>query len=1042
MDGEPQLLARDRELAQLDAAVARVAEGRGGCVVIEGIPGSGRSSLLAAAVARAGRRGLATAAVRATLADPREPFGVALRLLDERLRMLPAAARDELLGRCAALADDGSAAASAASGRGQAAQLGGEAAIGRELRWLLADRAADQPLLIAIDDADGVDGPTARWLRALASGSGRLAVAVCVAALPARSDGLIADLLALPDTVSLRPGPLPQAAIATLLGQAAPSSDAGAHAAAPADDGPARPTARRPDPPADAPRDAAARADGDALAAAVAAATGGRPGLVAAAVAAIADRDDDPLRWLAGAAAPPPALIAAARAPLRRLSPQARTLARAAALLADEATGARGARLAQLAPAAADAAFAELRRAGVAGGDGRVAPPLLRRALADDATADDGGRMRLAAARTLADRPEAAGRQLLAAPVGGGEEAVALLRTAADRAAGAGDHAHAARLLARALAESPQGEVALEVVIALAEAEAAQGRDDAAAPIDRALADGALCGRSRARGLLAAGRLHHDAGRTRAAFDAFAAGLAALEDDPEPALEAELRAHLTTASFWTVERRRAPGPEPLERAIGGAPPPPARRRLLAQTALELALRGEQRERLVALALQATASGALLDDGPFGLLADRIATAALIVADALDDADRIAGAHIARVRDDPATAAPAWWARAYARRRAGRVAAALADARPAVELGERVGHGNLPLARSELALTLLARGDVEAAAAALPAADAIDAAGDGEDPTTQIRAGEAVAAVALARGEAAAALELLLAAGERWAAVGAVNPAVSGWQAAASAAALRLGSRALARQLARDALERARAFGAPRAVAVALGATAAAADTPEERVALLREAVVTIDGSPARLTQAQARVALGEALAETGATAGVATAGLTPTGAPAAGATAGSASGAAASAATAAGELRAGHELALRCGALGLAARARAALAEVGGGRAAAPRPAGARDRPATAAGGATRAAAGLSDAAAPVVALAVEGRTNREIAAALHLSEKTVEFHLRNAYRALGIRSRHQLAQALADARVAEIVAGRPRPAADRPARG
>ena len=37
------------------------------------------------------------------------------------------------------------------------------------------------------------------------------------------------------------------------------------------------------------------------------------------------------------------------------------------------------------------------------------------------------------------------------------------------------------------------------------------------------------------------------------------------------------------------------------------------------------------------------------------------------------------------------------------------------------------------------------------------------------------------------------------------------------------------------------------------------------------------------------------------------------------------------------------------------------------------------------------------------------------GATNREAAASLFLSEKTVEFHLSNAYRKLGVRSRGEL---------------------------
>ena len=45
--------------------------------------------------------------------------------------------------------------------------------------------------------------------------------------------------------------------------------------------------------------------------------------------------------------------------------------------------------------------------------------------------------------------------------------------------------------------------------------------------------------------------------------------------------------------------------------------------------------------------------------------------------------------------------------------------------------------------------------------------------------------------------------------------------------------------------------------------------------------------------------------------------------------------------------------------------------------------------------------------------------MAAEGRSNRDIAQALFVTPKTVEVHLSNAYRKLGIRSRRELPEAL-----------------------
>ncbi len=81
------------------------------------------------------------------------------------------------------------------------------------------------------------------------------------------------------------------------------------------------------------------------------------------------------------------------------------------------------------------------------------------------------------------------------------------------------------------------------------------------------------------------------------------------------------------------------------------------------------------------------------------------------------------------------------------------------------------------------------------------------------------------------------------------------------------------------------------------------------------------------------------------------------------------------------------------------GAAGWARRARSELERVGGRR---------------------RAEGGLTPSERRVIELAAEGRSNKEIAAALYVTVNTVEVHLARAYAKLGVRSRAQLARRLA----------------------
>jgi DNA-binding CsgD family transcriptional regulator len=59
--------------------------------------------------------------------------------------------------------------------------------------------------------------------------------------------------------------------------------------------------------------------------------------------------------------------------------------------------------------------------------------------------------------------------------------------------------------------------------------------------------------------------------------------------------------------------------------------------------------------------------------------------------------------------------------------------------------------------------------------------------------------------------------------------------------------------------------------------------------------------------------------------------------------------------------------------------------------------------------------GRRRAEPGLTATETRVVSLVAEGRTNKEVAVVLYLSPKTVEGHLRNVFRKVGVRSRTAL---------------------------
>ena len=141
------------------------------------------------------------------------------------------------------------------------------------------------------------------------------------------------------------------------------------------------------------------------------------------------------------------------------------------------------------------------------------------------------------------------------------------------------------------------------------------------------------------------------------------------------------------------------------------------------------------------------------------------------------------------------------------------------------------------------------------------------------------------------------------------------------------------------------------------------------------IELLDEAVRITDGSAARLEHAKALTAFGSALRRA----------RQPT--------------------QAREPLRRGFEAASRCGAQPLAELARAELYA-----------AGSRPRREALTGPES-----LTPSERRIADLAAEGQSNRDIAQALYVTPKTVEFHLTGVYRKLGISTRAALPGALAD---------------------
>ncbi len=668
---------------------------------------------------------------------------------------------------------------------------------------------------------------------------------------------------------------------------------------------------------------------------------------------------------------------AASRAVLLRLSrlpPEATTLAQAVAVLGDDADPRQAAALADLDELAAFGAVDALVRVDML----RPQPPLafvhpLIRAAVYETIAPlerDGGHAR--AARLLANagaEPERVAAHLLRSPPGADSQVVATLREAAGRARSRGASESAVAYLRRALAEPPPAGERAELLLELGSAEVHVDGDAAVAHLQEAreLSDDPI--RRGEIALLLARQLYllrdedSDAPLVEALNE-----LAGADAELERLLEAGL---ITNGLFVPSLHGRAL--ELLDRVRAGpADTTVGEKLLLSLLAHHDARAGAPAAEAVSLTRRALAGGKLIRGDVSGTAF--VPPAVVLAMADLDEVlaiydDALAEAH-RRGSMLAFAAAKVFRAQTFVWR--GDLAEADADAREAIAIGQAWGasarfSGH---AAAFLADALMEQGDLDGATAAL-APVGLGESLPGSERLLYLR--DSSARLRILRGDLAGGAAEMLDIGRRFESVGSRNPAFIAWRSPAALALLQLGQQDEARRLVAEELELARTWGAPRALGAALRA-AGLIEGGTRGLGLLEEAVQVLSESPAKLEHAKARTELGAALRRAN------------------------------QRSEAREHLRRGVELATICGAASLAARAEHELLATG-----------ARPRRIALSG-----VESLTPSERRVAEMAAEGPTNREIAQALFVTQRTVEVHLTSIYRKLAINSRSQLAAALA----------------------
>lgn len=556
------------------------------------------------------------------------------------------------------------------------------------------------------------------------------------------------------------------------------------------------------------------------------------------------------------------------------------------------------------------------------------------------------------------DDAEQVSAHLLQATRQGDPAAVRTLRAAARLARSRGAADSACRYLERALAEPPAPADRVEVLTELADAELMAGSAATWVHLDEAVrvADDPAV---RSRLLLRTGDLLFHAGRYD---DAAAAFERARNEQSGPDVEARVR-----GSQLAVEALRPGAVVHVEPQL--AVPDDALPSQLVHLAL-LSVVGVGDHRATRDLVRRAMDAGLEKEGVgLDLL---IALSCMAWSDMFEECEAVIDRALSSSERDAAHLAGAHlrFGRAWIRYWGGRLDEAVADSLWAIEPWRGGWNGQVDAARFWCAASLVELDRLD------QARDVLDEADLGPhriDPVGRATHHVGRGRIAVARGDLATAHdELLLAANLAADLPFLHSPAALEWRSETALVCHATGDDARARELVEEELDLARRFGAPRALGVALrghGLVVGGAAGLEE----LRESVAVLGRSPARLEEVRAQVDLGAALRRAG------------------------------HRTEARDLLREAQAAALALGAVRLRDRARVELVSAGG------RPR--RD--------AVRGPDALTPSERRVATMAAAGRSNPDIAAELYISRRTVEFHLRGAFRKLEVASRGELAEAL-----------------------